>query len=448
MKKSVLGTYGLQILNVFFSFFMSIALARILGANERGLLVIFLTSSSFLSSILEFCLGSAITYFIASNKFDISRTFTTVIYWTLFTLLLIITLTFFIPNLNLQQFIYGQKDNITFSLKFYFILVVVLSVFNALMSAIFIGMKNFKLINYLSLGPLILSTLFYSILLYLKYYQEKSFITLDIIFITALILSLRTFALVFFYFKKNPPGLTNMILSFNEIKSLFSLSLINYISNTVQFLTYKMDFWFVNFYEGPKILGVYSLAVNLAQLFWMLPNSVGAVLFPNIASMDNEKSLLYTKMLCRIVFTITFLLGCFGGFIFAYLIPYLYGNQFLPSSLLFLILLIGVLPFSIKIIISSYYGGIKKTNLDMIGSIIAFVVCITLDFLLIPNYGAKGAAYASIFAYLCNTLFMIISFKKITGSNFKSFLIIQKSDIRLLISYIPKSRKKIIQKIN
>lgn len=449
MKKSVFGTYGLQILNIFFSFFMSIVLARLLGANERGLLVIFLTSSSFISTILEFCLGSAITYFIASNKFDISKTFTTIIYWTFFSLLLVIILTFLVPIINLQQFIYGQ-ENATTLLRFYFIIVVVLSVFNSLLSAVFIGMKDFRLINYLALGSLVLSTLLYFVLLYLKEYLKINFSSLDIVLITVFILVVRTIVVAFFYFKKNSSGFSNKILNSIEIKSLFSLSLINYISTTVQFLTYKMDFWFVNFYDGPKTLGIYSLAVNLAQLFWMLPNSVGAVLFPNTASMDREKALHFTKMLCRIVFTITLLLGCVGGFIFAYLIPYLYGVQFSPSAKPFLILLLGVLPFSIKIIIASYYGGIKKTNLDMLGSVIAFVVCFVLDFLLIPTYGAVGAALASVFAYTCNTLFMIITFKEITRSNFSSFLIIQRSDIKLLLSHIPllKNSKKITSKIN
>ena len=73
----------------------------------------------------------------------------------------------------------------------------------------------------------------------------------------------------------------------------------------------------------------------------------------------------------------------------------------------------------------------------MLGSLIAFVACIVLDFLFIPHYGAFGAALASVFAYSCNTLFMIITFSKITESSLSSFLIIKRSDIKLLLRYIP-----------
>ncbi len=441
MKKSVLGIYSLQILNVFFSFFMSIALARLLGANERGLLVIFITSSGFISTVMEFCLGSAITYFIASSKFEINKTLTTIIYWTFVTLLLIILVTLISPLLNLQQFIYGQ-NYVNLPLKIYFIIIVTLTVFNSLLSAIFFGVKDFKLINYLTLGSLVLSAIFYFIFLGLNDFYNYKYTSIHIIFITTLVLFIRSVALVFFYYKKISIKPSKYLLYKNDIKSLFALSLINYTSNIVQFLTYKMDFWFVNYYNGPKVLGIYSLAVNLAQLFWMLPNSVGTVLFPTTASLDSEKALQYTKMLCRIVFTITLLLGVIGGGIFAYFIPYIYGIQFSSSAKLFLILLLGVLPFSIKIIIASYYGGIKKTKIDMMGSVIAFLVCLILDFILIPKYGAIGAATASVFAYFCNTLFMIVTFNDITGASFSSFLVIKRSDIRLILNYLPFKKNK------
>ena len=224
-------------------------------------------------------------------------------------------------------------------------------------------------------------------------------------------------------------------LTRSSLRLLFSLSTINYISNTVQFLSYRMDFWFVNYYSGSKELGIYSLAVNLAQLFWMLPNSVGAVLFPNIASMDPKKALEYTQMLCRIIFTSTILLGVAGGTILGYLIPFIYGVEFSSASKLFYILLIGIMPFSIKIIIASYYSGINKTRLDMMGSLIGFVFCLISDILLIPSYGSTGASIATVIAYFSNTLFIIISFKLMTNSSLTSFLLIKKSDIQLIIKH-------------
>ncbi len=435
MKNSVLGTYGIQILNVFFSFFMSILLARLLGAEERGNLVLFITSSSFISTIIEFCLGSAITYYIASDKFPINKTITTLIYWTLIALLIVILITLASPYIGIQQFLYGELT-INFSLKIYFVVIVTLSVFNSLLSAIFLAVKNFKVINLLTIGTLGLTTFLYFSFLIVKTQSNFKFNAELVALTMTIVLAIRSIIMIFIYSKKISIYPSKNILPYSDMKALFSLSFINYISNTVLFLTYKMDFWFVTYYNGPKVLGIYSLAVNLAQLFWMLPNSVGVVLFPNIASMNPFEALRYTQMLCRIIFTFTIIFGAIAGYLLSFFIPYIYGLQFTPSSYLLIILLIGVLPFSVKIIIASYYAGINKTKIDMIGAVITFFICLVFDIILIPKYGVVGASIATIIAYVCNILFMIITFRKITNSSFSSFLLIKKEDIKLVTQFV------------
>lgn len=434
MKKSVLGTYGLQILNIFFGFFMSIMIARILGASERGELVIFLTSTNFMSTLMEFCLSSAIIYYVASDKIQIAPIFTTLIYWTLIALVASTFVIILSPVFHFQQLLFGQATPET-SLKISFIIVAALGVFNSLLNAVFLAKKLFKLSNFLTLGSVILTSFAYVVLWTLHNYEGYHFTAQTFVLTTMIILLIKTTGQLVLYAKfiSIPPS--EKPLTRSSLRLLFSLSTINYISNTVQFLSYRMDFWFVNYYSGSKELGIYSLAVNLAQLFWMLPNSVGAVLFPNIASMDPKKALEYTQMLCRIIFTSTILLGVAGGTILGYLIPFIYGVEFSSASKLFYILLIGIMPFSIKIIIASYYSGINKTRLDMMGSLIGFVFCLISDILLIPSYGSTGASIATVIAYFSNTLFIIISFKLMTNSSLTSFLLIKKSDIQLIIKH-------------
>lgn len=431
MKKSVLGTYSLQIANVFFSFFMSIAIARILGASERGELVIFLTSTNFMSTMMEFCLGGAITYFVASDKLDIGKTFTTIIYWTFLSLMVASVLVFASPLLHLDQFLFSRTGTSAY-IKCIFILVTVLGVFNSLLGAIFTARKMFRLANLLALSVLILTSATYGALWALSRYGHYRFSSETIMLVTNAILVVKTVTAIVLYnkFISIPPAAS--IPDKKSLRSLFSLSLINYVSNIVQFLTYRMDFWFVDYYAGNKTLGIYSLSANLAQLFWMLPHAVGAVLFPNIASMDEHKALSYAQMLCRMIFTFTSVMGIIGGGVLGLLIPYIYGIEFSPASRLFFILLIGVLPFSIKIIIAAYYAGIKKTHIDMVSSMISFMACLVLDIILIPRYGSLGAALATVVAYTANTIFMIFTFSHFTKSSLSSFLLIKKEDVQLL----------------
>lgn len=435
MKKGVLGTYGLQILNMFFGFFMSIMIARILGASERGQLVIFLTSTNFMSTVMEFCLGSAIIYYVASEKIQIGPTFTTILYWTFVALIICTLIVFISPLFNLQEFFFGEPNPVL-SIKINFIIISAASVFSSLLSAILLAKKMFKLVNFLTLGSVVLTTLTYVVLWFLNTYEGYHFSAQTFVLSTTIILLIKITVLIFLYSKHIAIPPSPSPLNRVSFKSLATLSTINYISNTVQFLSYRMDFWFVNYYSGSRELGIYSLAVNLAQLFWLLPNAVGAVLFPNIASMDPKKALEYSQMLCRIIFTTTVLFGAVGGIVLAYLIPFLYGVEFSTAAKLFFILLFGIVPFSIKIIIASYYAGVNKTKLDMIGSVIGFIFCLITNILLIPKYGSIGASVATVISYSSNTLFMIISFKVITNSSLSSFLVIKKSDIQLLMKHL------------
>lgn len=435
MKKSVLGTYSLQIANVFFSFFMSIAIARILGASERGELVIFVTSTNFMSTMMEFCLGGAITYFVASSRLDIGQTFTTIIYWTFLSLIIASALVFASPLLHLDQFLFSKTGTSAY-VKCIFVLVTVLGVFNSLLGAVFTAKKMFKVANLLALSMLILTCATYGLLWALSRHAQQRFSSETIMLVTGAILVVKTATAIILYNKfisiPPSPGIPDK----KSLRALFSLSLINYVSNIVQFLTYRMDFWFVDYYAGNKTLGIYSLSANLAQLFWMLPHAVGAVLFPNIASMDEQTALNYARMLCRMIFTFTAIMGVVGGGVLGVLIPYIYGIEFSPASRLFFILMIGVLPFSIKIIIAAYYAGIKRTQIDMVSSVISFVACLALDIILIPKYGSTGAAVATVVAYTANTVFMIFTFRHFTRSPLSSFLLIRKEDMQLLRSQV------------
>jgi O-antigen/teichoic acid export membrane protein len=434
MKKSVLGTYGLQILNIIFGFFMSIIIARILGASERGELVIFLTSTNFMSTLMEFCLSSAIIYYVASDKVQLAPTVTTVIYWTLIAFLISILVIVISPVFHFQPLLFGEKSP-ELGIKINFIIVAALGVFNSLLNAIFLAKKLFKLSNFLTLGTVMLTSSTYVVLWLLNHHKGYIFSAHTFILTTTIILSIKTLVLVLLYAKYISVSPSVKPLDPSSLKLLISLSTINYISNTVQFLSYRMDFWFVNYYSGSKELGIYSLAVNLAQLFWLLPNAVGAVLFPNIASMEPKKALEYAQLLCRIIFTSTIILGLVGGTLLGYLIPFIYGIEFSFATKLFFILLIGIVPFSLKIIIASYYSGINKTKLDMMGSLIGFIFCLIADIFLIPRYGSTGASVATVIAYSSNTFFMITSFKLITNSSLSSFLVIKRDDIRLIMKH-------------
>jgi len=91
------------------------------------------------------------------------------------------------------------------------------------------------------------------------------------------------------------------ILSGPEIKVFLSVSVVTLITNSIQFLAYRMDYWFIEYYRGVKELGWYSLSVRLVQVFWVLPALFAAILFPVVAKegsrYNDEQMLSFTRLL-------------------------------------------------------------------------------------------------------------------------------------------------------
>ena len=91
LKANISLNFISQIVNLFTSFGASILLARVLGPEGRGDYILILTSAGFLVQFFTFGIESSITHFIASNKIDRPKLLFSVLVFTAFILLLIIT---------------------------------------------------------------------------------------------------------------------------------------------------------------------------------------------------------------------------------------------------------------------------------------------------------------------------------------------------------------------
>jgi O-antigen/teichoic acid export membrane protein len=222
------------------------------------------------------------------------------------------------------------------------------------------------------------------------------------------------------------------LLDKNQFKFLISFSSLAYLSNILQFLSYRMDFWFVKYSFGSSELGIYSLAVNLAQMLWLLPQAIASVFLSYSSSEQLETLIKQTNILSRINFFIMLVATIILIFSIGFIIPFLYGEQFTDAVFLFRVLLIGIVPFSITTILASFFAGKGMQKINFKCSLLGFVICLLLDLILIPKYGTKGAAFATVISYTISTGYIIFIYLKFSKSNLFELLIMRKEDILFL----------------
>lgn len=206
------------------------------------------------------------------------------------------------------------------------------------------------------------------------------------------------------------------------------------LGNTLQFLNYRLDAFIVAYFIGSYGVGIYSVAVGLAEFLWFVPGSVALVLFPRAAALPENEA----KNLAASATRITQFITLVGAILMAGLgwlaIWIVYGPQFSSSYLPLLLILPGIWLFGYGKLSVSYLMGMDKPLYGTYLTVFSLVLMIPLDLLMIPRWGVSGASIASSIVYSLGGLLGLWWFVRHTHMHLSAFLLPRKEDWGLLRS--------------
>jgi O-antigen/teichoic acid export membrane protein len=430
IKKSISFTFGAQVINAVIGFISSIIITRILGAEGRGENAIFTNAIAFAVLFFGFSISSTVPYFVNSGKAKAEQLLTTVIIF-IFTSTILVYATLFL--LERTGKLHWALPNSIQSLKFKLIFtgVYFVTILNGVLNTYLVTYKKFKEVSIYSVAVQVLPVTVYLLLFFnVIPYNHKDPFTV-IVFITA-ILSLVSFAAISFLFIKLlhfRPG--KKLIPFSLIRQFVFFSSMAYIGNVAQFFNYKLDFWVVDEYLGKSELGVYSLAAQLSQLLWMLPLAIASVLYSYASAASREEAIRFTIRLKQIAFYGALFLGIIGLVLSYYLIPILYGREFIGAFNLMKLFIIGVVPFSVTTVVSSFFAARGNFKISFLISVGVFMISTIMYFTLIPRFGLTGGAIGSSVAYLVASVLSEIWFCKEYEVSYLNLFQIDKSLLSL-----------------
>lgn len=411
-RKNILATYAAQIVMVICNFLCAILAARMLGAGGQGSLALYVSFTAFVLLFVGVGLPSAVVHYIASNKILKSKIFPIILSVTLMMVVgfsLFLYLSSFTNSIEIFLPLFILQNKIWFAILIFHVLLMML---NQYLSSILQAENHFILASIITtIGSMLLLILYSA-----KYFSLIAVNVLPlhfIIFSMLMVSGILYFLYLTFIYKKEKQYFSFHTFSFEEIKPMILFSGFAFVANLVQFLSYKMDLWFVNFYYHSKeMIGVYALSVSLAQLVWMLPSAVHSVLFTFNSSAEYSLVEKYhkSKKTSNLILLYAIIAAIIGYFLSVYLVPIWFGLEFEDASKLIGILLFGIVPFCYGMGISAYFAGVGKVKYNMIGSIVGMIICAIFDMILIPKYGIMGAAIASVISYLSTVLVYFVLF--------------------------------------
>ncbi len=411
IKKNISFVFSAQLINTLIGFTTSIIMTRILGTAGRGENTIFLNSIGFSVLFFGFSINSTISYFINSGKAKADELLSTIIVLAASSTLLVYGTLYLLESFGALHVALPERIQ-TNKYKFIFTGIYFSNLSTGIVTAYLNTYKKFKIVSIYAVSIQVVTLIIYLLFYFniITYDHAKSFET--VVMITAFIALLTLIAIIFLFTKvlKVKPSLKFIPIAL--IKQFIFFSSMAYVGNIASFFNYKLDFWVVDEYWGKSQLGIYSLAAQLSQLSWILPQAISSVLYSYASSSNQQDAINQTIKLKQFAFYATLLLGMAGLLLSYYFIPILYGKEFSSAFILMIIFLAGVIPYSIPTVLTSLFASRGNFKTSFVISLITLAVSLVLYFTLIPRYGLIGGAVSSAIAYLLASVMSEVWFCK------------------------------------
>lgn len=403
--RSIAITLGRQGLSAVVQFLNVLVIAKFLGPEGNGIYSMALIISLTLGLFLNLGMGQSNAYFVGRREFSVSQVYSsaTKIFWLY---LLILAIVFFLLA-GWFESLWG----LSYGYLCVLIVCVPVIVLNSWLLGVFQGREDFSTYN----AAMVVSPV----------------ISLSL---TLILVALGIDEGVFFYggwFLGNLLSTIYLVVKIKDvaryenkkIQAPYLRKAIVYgwkahLSNLSSYAMYRVDIYFLNYFYGSSVVGVYSVAQQIIERFWMIAQAVSTVLFPRLASLNYAKSnksrVELTCFSAKWVFLSSILCGFLVYFLVDYFIEVAFGNEYSMAALAVQILLPGMIFFNLSRVLASYSSSTGFVGYMAVVSLICLMVSVAINLLLTPIYGISGAALATTISYITSFGLGFFVFKKIS----------------------------------
>ncbi|MDI6740709.1 MAG: oligosaccharide flippase family protein, partial [Candidatus Edwardsbacteria bacterium] len=233
-------------------------------------------------------------------------------------------------------------------------------------------------------------------------------------------------------------GAAALIPGWPELKRALAYGLKSLPGQLIQFFNYRLDILLLAYFWTNREVGIYSVAVFMAELVWHIPQAMITVLMPRVSAAGSQRDgLAVTYRAIR--HTVLWSVLCAAGLALAapWLISRLYGSPFAPAVSALWILLAGVTALAPGKLAVVHLAGIGKPQYYTYMALAGIGLSIVFDLALIPRFGIAGAAAASAAAYGASGAMALYWLRARTNASLRQSLFMQRDDWRHYARLVP-----------
>ena len=428
-SSDVLFLSGGQFLIGLIALVNSAFIARQLGVEERGFLVLVMILPSMLIAFSDFGIGVAGTKFTASKKWPLSTVFATNI---LFIIIRIALITI-IGLLLIYFFSHIIMPDMPIRYLYLSLLMILGLSIQGMILPLFLGLD--KAFQY---SRILLANALLGFLVLISAFQITN-LSVELIIILQAFTSLIISIYIVWSIKKSFNEKSKPSFEYFMEAARYGFGI--YISYISQFSSDKMVLLILNFYGGPVYVSLHTIAQSLTERLYLISDAVGTILLPKIAA-DENNSHLITPFIFKITLIIVSIISISLIYLSEWLVVLVYTSEFKGAIDILKILLVGIIFSSGWNVLSGDLNGRGFSKEIANINVLLVLISLTLSTLLTYNLGVIGVAIATVIAYAVilniGIIFYIHRTQQISFFNMTRFSFYEKNIIKSALNNLLK----------
>ncbi|MDR2979615.1 MAG: polysaccharide biosynthesis C-terminal domain-containing protein [Bacteroidales bacterium] len=390
LTKNILQTVFSKGLILLFNFAVVVISTQLWGAEGRGFIALFIADLGLIGILGNIFTGSSVSYYL--SQLGASRLSGQAYLWIFITSILGGAIFYFHEN---------QQIALPFFITSCFFGII------AFHNSLFIGSQKINYYNILTLlQPALL--LIFIIAFYFLFPAIGYFI-----YFYAQIVSLTVLVGIALILRKRYISKLKLQIDKEAIGKSFAFGWQTELSNLLQFVNYRLSFYFLGALSGTAPVGVFSIGITIAEAIWIISRSISLVQYSHVLSHGDTPQARKETMKVSLIS----LWASLGTIVILLLIPepvfgFIFGEEFVGVKKVLLYLSPGVLAIAISNVYGNYFSAIGQLKILILKSGTGVIVTVLLSYLLIGKYGITGACIVNSVSYMITSVVLLVWFLK------------------------------------
>lgn len=198
-------------------------------------------------------------------------------------------------------------------------------------------------------------------------------------------------------------GLRRLRPSLAESRQLLCDSRWLMLSGISAVLYLKIDQVMLGLMVGERAVGIYAVAAKFSEVWYFVPAALVTAYFPQLIERRMRDAAAYAMDLQKLndaLFTLALMLALAIMASADWFIPLLFGEAYRDAVPVLLVHIWAAILVFMRALLSKWLITENLLRLSLLSQTSGAIVNIAANFYLIPRYGALGAAYATLLAYV------------------------------------------------